>query len=64
VTASELPKLLKRRKFHEDEREVTSNTGHRHGLGLDPVGGDVLYVEASDVARVGAASCSPASSAT
>ncbi len=47
VTAAELPRLLGRRRYHEDEREVTSKPGIARGLAWTPVGGDVLYVEAS-----------------
>jgi ATP-dependent Lon protease len=47
VTTDDLPRLLGRRKFHEEEREVTSKPGIARGLAWTPVGGDVLYVEAS-----------------
>jgi ATP-dependent Lon protease len=47
VTTERLPELLGRRKFHEEEREITSRPGIARGLAWTPVGGDVLYVEAS-----------------
>jgi ATP-dependent Lon protease len=47
VTTAGLPTHLGRRKFHEEEREVTHQPGIARGLAWTPVGGDVLYVEAS-----------------
>ncbi|MCK6516904.1 endopeptidase La [Myxococcota bacterium] len=47
VTPNELSKYLKRRKFHEEAHELIKHPGIATGLAWTPVGGDVLYVEAS-----------------
>jgi len=47
VDADDLPTYLKRAKFHDDDHEALSEPGISTGLAWTPVGGDVLYVEAS-----------------
>ncbi|MCA9493014.1 MAG: endopeptidase La [Myxococcales bacterium] len=47
VTEADLPELLGKRRFFEEEPEVTRRPGIARGLAWTPVGGDVLYVEAS-----------------
>jgi len=47
VDVGDLPTYLKRAKFHDHEHEAPSGPGLATGLAWTPVGGDVLYVEAS-----------------
>jgi len=47
VTTDELEDYLGRRKFTEEEPEATKQPGIARGLAWTPVGGSVLYVEAS-----------------
>ena len=47
VEVEDLPKYLDRRKFHDEQREAVQRPGIATGLAWTPVGGDVLYVEAS-----------------
>ena len=47
VTAENLETYLKRRKFHIEDHDRPERPGIATGLAWTPVGGDVLYVEAS-----------------
>ncbi len=47
VDVEDLPTYLGRRRFHDDEHEHQIRPGIATGLAWTPVGGDVLYVEAS-----------------
>jgi ATP-dependent Lon protease len=47
VDADDLPTYLGKRRFFEEEPEVTRRPGIARGLAWTPVGGDILYVEAS-----------------
>jgi len=47
VTVDDLPKLLGKRKFRPEEHDLGGMPGIATGLAWTPVGGDVLYVEAS-----------------
>jgi ATP-dependent Lon protease len=47
VDVPDLDTYLGKRKFFEDTREVVAQSGIATGLAWTPVGGDVLYVEAS-----------------
>jgi ATP-dependent Lon protease len=47
VDAGDLGKYLGKRRFTEDTHEVVAQPGVATGLAWTPVGGDVLYVEAS-----------------
>jgi ATP-dependent Lon protease len=47
VDAKDLTTYLGRRKVHDEAHEVLSRPGIARGLAWTPVGGDVLYVEAS-----------------
>jgi ATP-dependent Lon protease len=47
VDAKDLETYLGRRKVHDEAHEVLSRPGIARGLAWTPVGGDVLYVEAS-----------------
>lgn len=47
ITADDLPTYLKRRKYQQAEHDLTGRPGIATGLAWTPVGGDVLYVEAS-----------------
>jgi ATP-dependent Lon protease len=47
VDAKDLATYLGRRKVHDEAHEVLSRPGIARGLAWTPVGGDVLYVEAS-----------------
>ncbi len=47
VTVADLPKLLGRRKVRDEEHDAPNRPGVATGLAWTPVGGDVLYVEAS-----------------
>ncbi len=47
VGVADLPDLLGRRRFHSDVAQRTSIPGVATGLAWTPVGGDVLFVEAS-----------------
>ncbi|MEQ1568410.1 MAG: endopeptidase La [Myxococcota bacterium] len=47
VDVDDLPELLGRVRFVEEEHEVTRRPGIARGLAWTPVGGNVLYVEAS-----------------
>ena len=47
VTARAVPKLLGRRRFVDDAKRRTGEPGVATGLAWTPVGGDVLYVEAT-----------------
>jgi ATP-dependent Lon protease len=47
VDEGDLPTYLGKRRFFEEEPEVTRTPGIARGLAWTPVGGDVLYVEAS-----------------
>jgi len=47
VTVSDLPKLLGKRRFVRRPHEEPNRAGIATGLAWTPVGGDVLYVEAS-----------------
>ncbi|MCB9681925.1 MAG: endopeptidase La [Alphaproteobacteria bacterium] len=49
VTEADLPGYLKRRRFQEELHDVTGQPGIATGLAWTPVGGDVLYVEASSM---------------
>lgn len=47
IDVADLPTYLGKRRFFEEEPEVTRRPGIARGLAWTPVGGDVLYVEAS-----------------
>jgi ATP-dependent Lon protease len=47
VDLDDLPTFLGKRKFTEEEPEATKQPGIARGLAWTPVGGNVLYVEAS-----------------
>jgi ATP-dependent Lon protease len=47
VTEDELPSYLKKRRFEQATHDLVSKPGIATGLAWTPVGGDVLYVEAS-----------------
>jgi ATP-dependent Lon protease len=47
VDVKDLQEYLGRRRFHDDEHEETKRPGIARGLAWTPVGGNVLYVEAS-----------------
>jgi len=47
VDAPDLTEYLGRRRFHDEEHEETKRPGIARGLAWTPVGGTVLYVEAS-----------------
>ena len=47
VDTDTLPEYLGKRRFFEEEAEVTREPGIARGLAWTPVGGDVLYVEAN-----------------
>jgi ATP-dependent Lon protease len=47
VDVKDLQEYLGRRRFHDDEHEETKRPGIARGLAWTPVGGSVLYVEAS-----------------
>ncbi|RME24449.1 MAG: endopeptidase La [Deltaproteobacteria bacterium] len=47
VDVDDLPEFLGKRRYHEDEHEHQIRPGIATGLAWTPVGGDVLYVEAS-----------------
>src|SRR5690606_38875302 len=47
VDVPDLPAYLKRRRFHDRDHEDVLQPGIATGLAWTPVGGDVLYVEAS-----------------
>ncbi|MEN0063153.1 MAG: endopeptidase La [Myxococcota bacterium] len=47
VDVADLPTYLGKRKFFDEEYEVTKRPGIVRGLAWTPVGGSVLYVEAS-----------------
>ncbi len=47
VDAADLPTYLGKRRFLDEEAEVTKRPGIVRGLAWTPVGGSVLYVEAS-----------------
>ncbi len=47
IAVSDLPKLLGRRKLRDEEHDAPNRPGVATGLAWTPVGGDVLYVEAS-----------------
>ncbi len=47
VDAKDLTEYLGRRRFHDEEHEETKRPGIARGLAWTPVGGNVLYVEAS-----------------
>ncbi|MEZ4239348.1 MAG: S16 family serine protease [Myxococcota bacterium] len=47
VDVDDLPTYLGKRRFFDEELEVTRRPGIVRGLAWTPVGGDVLYVEAS-----------------
>ncbi|MCB9777712.1 MAG: endopeptidase La [Alphaproteobacteria bacterium] len=47
IDEDDLAPILGRRKFHQDEHEEQIRPGIATGLAWTPVGGDVLYVEAS-----------------
>ncbi len=47
VDVDGLPEYLGKRKFHDEEAEVTKQPGIARGLAWTPVGGSVLYVEAN-----------------
>jgi ATP-dependent Lon protease len=48
VDADDLRELLGRKKFHDEAAERTANPGVATGLAVTGVGGDVLFVEASN----------------
>jgi len=47
VDVGDLPKYLGRQRFFDEEPEITRRPGIARGLAWTPVGGNVLYVEAS-----------------
>jgi len=47
VRVEDLPKILGRRKLRDEEHDAPNRPGVATGLAWTPVGGDVLYVEAS-----------------
>jgi ATP-dependent Lon protease len=47
VDVDDLPKWLGKQKFFDEEAEITKRPGIARGLAWTPVGGSVLYVEAS-----------------
>jgi len=47
IDVDNLPKYLGRQRFFDEESEVTRRPGIARGLAWTPVGGSVLYVEAS-----------------
>jgi len=47
VTEEELPSYFKKRRFEQATHDLVSKPGIATGLAWTPVGGDVLYVEAS-----------------
>jgi ATP-dependent Lon protease len=49
VGVDDLPTYLGKRRFQEERHERPSRPGIATGLAWTPMGGDVLYVEASDV---------------
>jgi ATP-dependent Lon protease len=53
VTPEKVRELLGRPRFHDDPRRRTSAPGVATGLAWTPVGGDVLFIEASAVPGTG-----------
>lgn len=49
VDVADLPGLLGRRKFRPEAHEAPRRAGIATGLAWTPMGGDVLYIEASDL---------------
>lgn len=47
VDVTDLPKWIGKQKFFDEEPEITKQAGIARGLAWTPVGGTVLYVEAS-----------------
>ena len=64
MTAPRVRELLGRPRFQPETRRRTSQPGVATGLAWTPVGGDVLFVEATRDARQGQARPSRGSSAT
>jgi ATP-dependent Lon protease len=54
ITAADLPTYLKRARFHDQVHDLVPRPGIATGLAWTPVGGDVLYVEASTLPGKGA----------
>ncbi len=54
VDVEDLPKYLGKRRFYDDTHEVVSVPGIATGLAWTPVGGDVLFVEATTFPGSGA----------
>lgn len=53
VDADDLPTYLGKRRFHDEKTEAVAVPGLARGLAWTPVGGDVLYVEASTLPGTG-----------
>ena len=53
IGVEDLPTYLKRRRFEEPEHEPFDRPGIATGLAWTPVGGDILYVEASTLPGAG-----------
>ena len=63
-TPETVRELLGRPRFHSEAKRRTGAPGVATGLAWTPVGGDVLFIEATRDAGHAASCCSPASSAT